>query len=176
MKKIFVFLAMLIVSINLSASSVKKDTLYVQDPSLHRFDGTWEYKDDHTIFTIIIKTEKLYSPEFKQYVDLVSGYHIYQKDGKIIQNSLDQKKTLTYGYYKNKDASKDILKFIFDDLGRPRSADAFVGLLPDGRLTWQLKNRGKGIVLVNKNGAPLKREDEDRGFHLPKDLILTKIK
>ena len=174
MKRSIIVLFMLITGFTLQAKQLTRDTAYKPDPMLNRFDGTWEYSDNNTIFRIVLKTEKVYNTIYYNYIDFVSGYHLYIKNKKIIQNSIGKKKTLTYGSYLNMEVSKNILKFIFDDIGRPRSADAIVELLPDGRLKWKLKNRGEGFRFVVK-GAP-EPEKEDRNFYVPKDLILTKIK
>jgi len=173
MKNAIILFVILTTSLTLQAKQLNRDTDYKSDPILHRFDGTWEYTGNNITFRVVLKTEKVYNTIYNNYIDFVSGYHLYIKDQKNMQNSVGKKKTLTYGTYLNRDVSKNIIRLIFTDLGRPRSADAIIELLPNGKLQWTLKNRES--VRISVKGAP-EQEKEDRSFHVPADLILTKVK
>jgi len=171
MKRIFIALY-LVIGILAKSKANQVDTAYISTASLHRFDGTWEYTDDKITFKIVLKTEKVYNTIYNNYVDFVIGHHLYIKDGKEMQNSIGKKASLENGYFANKQISKNVLRFTFHDQGKSNSGHAIVELLPNGTLSWELKDlEGMRIVSKGKNLDKL-----DHNFYVPTKLILTKVK
>jgi hypothetical protein len=169
MKALIIALAILTSYLPSDARHLNQDTTYYQSADLHKFDGTWEYTDSNITFKIILKTEKTLLKGSTNYLDLITGYHIYIKNQKVIQSSIGKLKTIKNGFYLDKDVSKSKIKFLFTDLGRETPIHGILELLPSGEIRWTVKNL-EGIRL-NVPGI----NEHDHTIYVPTDLILKKV-
>jgi len=169
MKALIISLIILTSCLSSEAKQSDQDTTYYQSADLHKFDGTWEYTDSSITFKIILKTEKTLLKGSTNYLDLVTGYHIYVKNQKVIQSSIGKAKTIKNGFYLDKDVSKNKIRFLFTDLGRETPIHGTLELLPTGELKWSVKNL-EGVRL-NVPGI----NEKDHNIYIPTDLILKKV-
>jgi len=170
MKTIIISLSILLLSLNVKANQVFRDTTYSRNLELHRFDGEWEYSDNTTTFKIIIKTQKVLIEGTSNYIDVVTGYHIFIKNGKVIQSSIGERISIRSGYYFDKSKSLNKIRFLFSDLDSKQSLRGTLELMPDNTLIWQVSNL-EGVRVDFKTTA-----SNDYNIYVPQHLILKKVK
>lgn len=173
MKQLIIALILSIGSIELCAQQT--EIPYYTQPSLHKFEGEWQYSDGNSTFKVILKVEKTYikgpSPV---YMDFLTGYHIYSKGKTVLQSSIGKQKTISSGGYENSNNHYKI-KFLLADIGSPSRPGGNIErgtleLLSDTTAKWTVKP-SEG-VRAKFPGV----KEEDYNIYLPKSLILKKVK
>jgi hypothetical protein len=170
MKTIIISLSILLLSLNTKAYQANRDTIYYQNPGLHKFDGEWEYSDNNITFKIILRTEKRLVKDVNKYIDFLVGNHVFIKGGKTEQNSIGKPITIRNGFYVDESKSLNKIRFLFTDLGSGGSLRGTLELMPDNTLIWQVSNL-EGVRLNIKMATPI-----DYNIYVPQHLILKKVK
>jgi hypothetical protein len=170
MKTIIIGLSILLLSLNTKANQVFRDTIYHQNPGLHKFNGEWEYSDSSITFQIFLKSEKISLLGSNDYMELITGYHVFIKNGKVVQSSVGKKISIRNGFYVDESKSLNKIRFLFTDLGSGGSLRGTLELMPDNTLIWQVSNL-EGVRLIIKMVTPI-----DYNIYVPQHLILKKVK
>jgi hypothetical protein len=170
MKTIIISLSILLLSLNTKANQVFRDTIYHQNPGLRKFIGEWEYSDSSITFKIFLNAEKVLIIGSDDYMELITGYHVLIKNGKVIQSSIGKKISIRNGYYFDKSKSLNKIRFLFSDLDSKRSLRGTLELLPDNTLIWQVSNL-EGVRVDFKTNT-----SNDYNIYVPQHLILKKVK
>ncbi|SIN77616.1 DUF6705 family protein [Chitinophaga niabensis] len=63
---------------------------YTRDPELAKYTGTWQWKSDSTIFTIVLRQVKLHFSGTGKSKDVIIGWHSYYENGVLLESSQDR--------------------------------------------------------------------------------------
>jgi hypothetical protein len=142
------------------------DVYYYAQPELSKFDGTWAYSNSGETFLIVLKSIKTYVRQVDKYMDFIQGYHIYASANQN-QNFADTIPNITYGSFSERRLSFNKIDFLFSDYKNKLPGIAYLELLPG-------KSDQAHFKLVGKEHG--NEENSTKGFSIPTDLILTKVK
>ena len=115
MKKIFLIITLIILSINLRAQNSPLDKNYLKQPGLDKFVGKWTYLDDSVSFSINLRIDKvnLNKQGNAWFVDLIQGNYSLTKDGREVTLQTYKDTSVTSGGFVDRKVSLNKIKFIF---------------------------------------------------------------
>ena len=114
MKKIFLIITLIILSINLRAQNSPLDKNYLKQPGLDKFVGKWTYLDDSVSFSINLRIDKvnLNKQGNAWFVDLIQGNYSLTKDGREVTLQTYKDTSVTSGGFVDRKVSLNKIKFI----------------------------------------------------------------
>lgn len=139
-------------------------------PAFEKFVGTWVYQDKGEYFKIV-----LYKTESKgdgYIVDFISGYHLYKKDGVVVDGFEENKeKTISVGSFSPRIKNENILSFRFRETEKRILATGTLNFKTDkpNQLIFNLNLAEGGAVKIDGKGDTYE-------LHVPNNLVLKRLK
>lgn len=156
---------------------------YIRQPMLDNFVGTWEWRSDSTIFTIVLQKAKVLFTSQKVYKDLMIGWHSFMDNGVMIESTLYKKvntdpSTTTLAdttlinlvsiYGSGEDSAK--FEITIKDITRQRDFYGILEIIPgrDGVATWRSVYQARSSFKPKINYPKFRT--------VPTDIVMRKIK
>lgn len=142
MKSILTIVIVLLLHSIVACSQNPKKGDYLKDEKLDKFVGIWEASTGKGTIRIILKKEKIFIKGMDFYQDMIIGWHVYSKDKKTVESSIDYAGSV---YDENvtilaSSEGDDILKITtFKDISRNRNN---VGI-------FKMKDLEEGVLTLN---------------------------
>ena len=158
---------------------------YYKNNEIDKFVGTWEWKSGNDYFRIVISKQKLEGTNFstgsKHHRDMAIGWHIYVKNGVIIDSSMDNvNRTFVDALDAIRNSSLNggggtnskYLLVSFSDKQKNKSGKATLTLVQgkSNEANWKLKER-EGIMIYDPATDP----PYPQGWTVPTELVMKKI-
>jgi hypothetical protein len=171
MKNILIIALLVIASTTLRAQGQLSGGKHYAQPDLAKFEGKWHYADGTTNFTLVLRKEKVTvksgTDDFS--LDVIQGDYTLAKGEKIINASSKPNPAITSGGFYDPAKSKNMLRFVFTDLGKESKRCQVIFELINGDPTkakWTLTNT-EHIIVGNGHFDPT--------FSVPEKMVLTKL-
>ena len=177
MKKVIYILSIILISIcnsNVAYTQTNyppKRGSYLKDTTLNKYTGVWQMINNSDTLTVYLKKIKFhFTQPIDFYQDVIVGWHIYIKNGILVENTEkyeNTKDSIKYrSYFGGKSFKFNQIKLYYHDLIKQKRGELFFSITNQNPLTakWELKDT-EGSFLIKKTV----------GFTLPDTLSIIKI-
>lgn len=146
--------------------SIVKGTYYKTDPELLKpFIGVWTADKDNKKFFFEIFEDKREIDEV--FISVLHAKHYFNND-KIYS---DKKINFSRASTPIESIGNSELEFLFIDYEKEKHGKLFFKLLKNGTATFSLKEAPQFFFKINGKISPF-----EKGFSIPQEMILTKVK
>ena len=160
---------------------------YTRDSGIDKYVGTWEWKNGNDILQIVITKQKLLRVKkvndniTNYYSDVAVGWHSYIKNGVSVESSMGKANTQYTSWGDAYDNSTlmggtthtGAFELFFKDITKNKYGSAKLEMLSGStnEARWTLKPESHLVLVI-----PGKLEAPPKGFSVPTDVIMKKIK